>query len=324
MTDMELPIELKIAIEDQLTGINYAQLMQDAQMLSKSYRTESGHGKRLLKNDNEAVAYSVVRMPATYGAVHSALKYTLDLADCDIKSLLDIGAGTGAASWAADSLLDLQSILCLEREHAMYEVGHKMMLNGSPSLSEARWIQHDLVTDSITEKADLVIASYVLNELDDENRMKALDKLWDATNKIALIVEPGTPAAFSQIIKAREHLLSKGAHMIAPCPHQDNCPMEQDDWCHFACRIQRSKLHRRLKEGDAPYEDEKFSYMAFSRVHYKNAEARILRHPIIETGRISLNICKKDGIERMTVTKKSSIYKDARKAQWGDEISTDL
>ncbi|KOF57746.1 MULTISPECIES: small ribosomal subunit Rsm22 family protein [Clostridium] len=318
---MELPIELKLAIENQLVGIKHSKLAQDAQTLSKKYRTESGHGKRLLTESNEAVAYSVVRMPATYGAVYSALKYTLDLADCNIESLLDVGAGTGAASWAADSLIDLKSIVCLERENAMREVGQKMMSEGSQFLRRAKWIEYDLTKADITEKADLVIASYVLNELDDDERMKAAYKLWKATNKITLIIEPGTPVGYSHLKKIREYLLGEGAHIVAPCSHENNCPLEQDDWCHFTCRVQRSKLHRQLKEGEVPYEDEKFAYLAISREPYRTADARILRHPITGKGRITLDICSIDGIKKVNIFKRDGdLYKKARKAQCGDEI----
>jgi ribosomal protein RSM22 (predicted rRNA methylase) len=319
---MELPIELKMAIENQIIGIKHVQLMQDAQTLSKKYRTESGQGKRLVAGSSEAAAYSVVRMPATYGAVYSAWSYTLSLVDCNIESLLDVGAGTGAASWAADSLIGLQSIVCLEREDAMRQIGEKMMVEGSKSLKNARWIKQDLTSGNISEKADLVISSYVLNELNDEERIKAVDKLWDATNKIALIVEPGTPVGYSQIVKIREHLLTKGAHIVAPCPHENNCPMSKDDWCHFTCRVQRSKLHRLLKEGEVPYEDEKFSYLAVSREKYTNADARILRHPSIGKGRVSLEVCSKDGFKTVNISKRDGdLYKQARKAKCGDYIS---
>lgn len=319
---MELPVELKLAIENQLVGIKHARLMEDAQTLSKKYRNESGHGKRLLTENNEAVAYSVVRMPATYGAVYSALNYTLDLIDCDIESLLDVGAGTGAASWAADSLIDLKSIVCLEREKAMREIGQKMMVEGPQSLKNAKWMEYDLTKNNTSEKADLVIASYVLNELDDDERIKAVDKLWNAANKVVLIIEPGTPVGYSHLRKIREYLLDKGAHIAAPCPHENSCPIEEDDWCHFTCRVQRSKLHRQLKEGEVPYEDEKFAYLAITREKYRNADARILRHPIVGKGRVTLEICGMDGVKKINVFKRNGdLYKKARKVQCGDEIS---
>jgi len=318
---MDLPIELKLAIENQLMSAKHSRLMEDAKSLSQRYRTESGHGKRLLTENNEAVAYSVVRMPATYGAVYSALKHTLNLVDYNIESLLDVGAGTGAASWAVDSLIDLKSVVCLEREKAMREIGEKMMLEGSEVLKKSRWVEYDLTKGSIAEKADLVIASYVLNELSDEERIKAVDKLWNAANKIALIIEPGTPVGYSHLKKIREYLIDKGAHIAAPCPHENKCPLEENDWCHFTCRVQRSKLHRQLKEGEVPYEDEKFAYLAVTREKCGNAAARILRHPIVAKGRITVEVCSTDGVKKVNIFKRDGdLYKKARKAQCGDEI----
>jgi ribosomal protein RSM22 (predicted rRNA methylase) len=318
---MELPVDLKIAIEKEIGGINHNKLMNDAQLLSKKYRNESGQGKRLLTDSSEAVAYSVVRMPATYGAVYASLNYTLDLIDFEIKSLLDVGAGTGAASWAADSLIELENIVCLEREEAMRTIGKRMMQDGSKVLINSSWVEYDLTKGEIEERADLVIASYVLNELTDNERIKAVDKLWEATNKIILIIEPGTPVGYRNLKKIREHFLNKGAKIVAPCPHESQCPIKEDDWCHFTCRIQRSKIHRQLKEGELPYEDEKFAYLAISREKCRNAKARILRHPIIGKGNISLDICSSEGIEKVRISKKDGeLYKIARKAQCGDEI----
>ena len=47
--------------------------------------------------------------------------------DKNIKSVIDIGAGTGAASWAVSNVLDVEKITCLEREKAMRDIGKKLM-----------------------------------------------------------------------------------------------------------------------------------------------------------------------------------------------------
>jgi len=319
---MELPIELQLAVEKQTTLSKHDKLVQDSQSISEKYRTRSGQGKRLITTSNEAVAYSVVRMPATFGAVHSALRYTLNIIDCDIKTLSDVGAGTGAATWACDALLDLNNIVCLEREPAMLHLGQMMMCGGSEALSKTKWLQYDITKDDIKDKTDMVVASYMLNELNDTERIKAIDKLWNASNKLLLIVEPGTPIGFSHLKKAREYLLSKGGHVVAPCSHEGVCKLSDDDWCHFTCRIQRSKLHKKLKGGDVPYEDEKFAYLAVTHEKYANAQSRVLRHPIVEKGRISLVLCTEENIEKITISKKDGdLYKKARKVQCGDEIS---
>lgn len=318
---MELPIKLQLAVESQTVLTKHDKLVQDAQSISEKYRTKSGQGKRLITTSNEAVAYSVVRMPATYGAVHSALKNTLDKINCEIKTLTDVGAGTGAATLACDSLLDLNNIICLERESAMLSLGQMIMCNGSEALSKAKWLQFDIIKDAICEKTDMVVSSYMLNELDDNSRIKAIDKLWNASNKLLLIVEPGTPVGFSHLKKAREYLLTKGGHVVAPCTHEDKCKLEEDDWCHFTCRIQRSKLHKKLKDGDSPYEDEKFAYLAVTHEKYDNAQTRVLRHPIVEKGRVSLVLCTNKNIEKLVISKKDGeLYKKARKVQCGEEI----
>lgn len=98
-------------------------------------------------------------------------------------------------------------------------------------------------------------------------------------------------------MEIREVLLNKGAKIIAPCMHEKKCMLPENDWCHAICRIPRSRLHKHIKEASVPYEDEKFSYMAFLKqecfetenskleaktIEFGMAENRVLRHPKIE------------------------------------------
>ena len=50
-----------------------------------------------------------------------------------------------------------------------------------------------LKLDQAKEEADLVIVSYVLNEMKKEERIKVLEKIWNATKDVLIIIEPGTP-----------------------------------------------------------------------------------------------------------------------------------
>ncbi len=316
---MDFPMELRTALENEAAGVNRALLEANARALSERYRSESGTGKRLLTLESEAAAYAAVRMPATFGAVGAALAEALASHPIRPKTLLDVGAGTGAASWAAAALLDLEQVTCLEREKAMRQLGQKLMSEGDEPLRKARWFSCD-ITEGIPYKAELVIASYVLNELSGEDRIKALEFLWAAAEGLLLLVEPGTPEGYRQLRIARERLLHAGARIAAPCPHEENCPIGADDWCHFTCRIQRSRLHKQLKGGDVPYEDEKFAYLALSKKDCAPAPCRILRHPKIESGKITLTLCGKDGITTRLYTKKSPLFKQARKADCGDSF----
>lgn len=318
---LEIPETLLDSIEALLAEKEYSRLIQDAQALSSRYRTNTADGKRLIGGDNDALAYIASRMPATYGAVYTALYHVGACLDNDRPlSLLDAGAGTGAASWAAGTRLELSEITCLEREEAMIKLGSALASRGMGPLRNAVWARHTLGKDNFPYKADLVIASYVLNEMPLSLQLDTAVSLWNSAGMMLLIVEPGTPECYANLMKIRKKLMDAGAHIAAPCPHSSEC-MLKDDWCHFTCRIPRSRLHKRLKGGQAPFEDEKFMYLAVTRNICDRPEARILRHPRINKGHIGLNICSYSGISNITVSKKDGDkFSKARKAKPGDSI----
>ncbi len=318
---MEFPIGLRNAIEEKVIGLKQENLKKTAQTISERYKNQSGDGKKLVATETEALVYSLVRMPATFGAVADAIQYAVSRSQLQIDSLLDAGAGSGAASWAADYCLELQSITCLEREMEMQKIGQELMKEGSDILKNTRWITTDLVRDPLDYKADLIISSYVMNEMKEEDRMKVVKKLWEAAQKMLLIIEPGTPVGYKQLMNTRDLLISYGAHIAAPCTHKAACRLAKEDWCHFTTRIQRSKMHKLLKDGEVPYEDEKYIYMAFTREACTPASARILRHPVIEKGQVTLEICTEREIKKVTIKKNDKEhFKAARKSKCGDEI----
>lgn len=316
---MDIPQKLKEVIEEVSRGSKYSNIIEESQKISKMYRENEGKGKKMVTQQSEAMAYSISRMPSTYCAVYSALSQAIKNHNGEIKTILDIGAGTGAATWAVSNLLDVNKITCLEREKAMREIGSKLM---DGEFKNVEWKEFDLNKDEIDERADLVVTSYVINELNQQDREKAILKMWNATKQILLIIEPGTPEGFKHILQARNILLEQNANIIAPCSHNGKCPINpEDDWCSFYVRVARSGLQRQAKKGELGYEDEKFSYIAFSKESSVNSQSRILRHPQINSGYVKLKICTENGVEEKTYSKKDGeIYKKARKLNAGDTI----
>lgn len=321
---MELPYELREAIAGCAQGASERELKALAGELTRRYRDETGRGRRLVERSGEALAYALTRMPATYCAVRSALEAALECAPgLRARTLLDVGAGTGAASWAALSgPCPPGEVTLIEREPAMRELGERLMRASSLAAArEARWVQADLSLDAPQGRYDLVLAAYMLGELDEGARMRLLDALWAATEGMLLIVEPGTPVGYRQLRRMRARLLELGGHIAAPCPHEGGCPLDEGDWCHFTCRVARSKLHRALKGGASPYEDEKFCYMACTRAPARPCAARVRRHPWIEPGRVTLEVCAQGGLERRTALRRDgAAFKAARKADCGDAL----
>lgn len=191
-----------------------------------------------------------------------------------------------------------------------------MLAAGRELLPDARWVQGD-VSDA-RGPADLVLASYVLGEL----REPVAARLWEQATDTIAFIEPGTPAGYRRILDARAAVIEAGGHTVAPCPHDLPCPLPADDWCHFAVRLPRSKLHRRAKGAELGYEDEKFSYAVLSREPVPKAAARIIRQPQVRSGHVILATCEPDGIHARTVSRKQgALYKEAKDAAWGDTRS---
>jgi len=314
---MSLPEVLWLELEKISSDFNKKILVSDAQKISQKYRDNKGADVKMLSSKNQAIAYSVSRMPATYAACYSVLKHTQELISNEPFSMLDVGAGTGAASWAALDLLNLKKLDCFEREQSMIEVAKRLMKNlNTPT--KINWQSFDLRKDAILDKYDIVFAAYVLNEFTDKERIEILEKLWKATNDLLTIVEPGTPHNFQQVKEMRQHLLNKGGCIVAPCSHCKDCAIEDGDWCNFSCRIERSKMQKMAKNGEAPYEDEKFAYIVVSKKQDIRAKARIIRHPIYTPKVVTLQLCTENGIKKEIITKSNKLYKIARKASHGD------
>ena len=314
MTDWQSALETVAA--DYTRGA----LEKDARAISEAYRLRTGEGKRLLTRESEAAAYALSRMPATVEAAKAALAEALEASGLAPETMLDCGAGTGAVTFAADSLLNLQKATCLEREAAMRAIGQRLMDEAGGIRAE--WAACDLTAGEPLPRAQLVCEGYMLGELEASMRLPVAEKLWNACEQVLVFIEPGTPQGFANLRAVREHLTALGAYVAAPCPAgSETCPMAGDNWCHFAVRVQRTRLHKALKGGEAPFEDEKFGYLALTREKPANpCRARLLRHAQIAPGRILLPVCENGEERTLAVTKKDPLWKRARKIKWGERV----
>lgn len=204
----------------------------------------------------------------------------------------------------------------------MREVGRRLMASGSEALRRAGWLEVDLTGDGPLPRAELVCEGYMLGELAGERRAGVARRLFEAAEQMLLLIEPGTPQGAENLAAVREALVKEGAYVAAPCPAGTAaCPMAGEDWCHFAVRVQRTRLHRELKGGQAPYEDEKFAYLALmKRPPETPCAARVLRHPQIAPGRVALTLCEGGEKAQRLITKKDPLWKRARKISAGEAL----
>jgi ribosomal protein RSM22 (predicted rRNA methylase) len=167
--------------------------------------------------------------------------------------------------------------------------------------------------------ADLVIASYLIGELSETERKSLVEVMWAKTRDTLLIVEPGTPAGYARILNARTQLIAAGAHVLAPCPHDNACPLQAPDWCHFSQRLARSRAHKQVKGADVPFEDERFAYVVLTRKPATARLSRILAQPLIGKAEISAKVCTPEGVTIAKVPRRDkAAYAVARHWRWGD------
>jgi ribosomal protein RSM22 (predicted rRNA methylase) len=315
---MELPRALRQAVDAALEGIPAYELVAASDALSARYRAELRDGRLHVSDDLTARAYLAARLPATYAAIRAALDAVFEVRpDFAPKSLLDFGAGPGTALWAArDCWPDLDSASLIEASASMRRFGE--IFAGESGVAEINWR-----ADIPSEQRDLVTLAYVLDELDPAQRAKLVEQLWSLTAGTLLIVEPGTPAGWQRILAARDLLLKQGAHMIAPCPHAQACPLVAPDWCHFARRVSRSRAHLQAKGAEVPWEDEKFSYLGVSRNSAALPAARVIAPPRTGSGKVALKLCESDGGARnaLITKREGERYKRSKRLGWGESFN---
>jgi len=193
------------------------------------------------------------------------------------------------------------------------------MLSAQATLPTAAFVPGDATAALPGGPFDVVLCSYMLNELAPAARAQLVSALYARAGSLLLLVEPGTPEGFAGLQQATAHL--PRAARIAPCPPGEACPLPADDWCHSVCRINRIRAHKMLKEAQSPFEDEKFCYVAYSPLYARATPApmRVLRHPQIRKGLVALQLCTGDALQRETVTKKQrAVYAAARDLIQGD------
>ncbi|XP_075508725.1 rsm22-cox11 tandem protein 2, mitochondrial [Primulina tabacum] len=268
---------------------------------SQRWKVKSAYGDIGLKyQEDQAIAYVAARMPAVYSALYRVLsEVRRRVPDFVPAKVLDFGAGTSSALWAMMEVWpgSLEQINLVEPSQSMQRAGQSLMkgLQNLPLIHSYDNIQ--LLSKHINKSGrrhDLVIASYVLGEIPSvTDRITLVRQLWDLTGDILILVEPGTPQGSSIISQMRSHVLwmekrrnrklqnaankvskdlltlKTGAFVVAPCPHDGPCPLQNTDkYCHFVQRLERTSSQRSYKRSKGPlrgFEDEKFCYVAFRR-----------------------------------------------------------
>lgn len=296
---------LEAKLDQLLSGQNLSLAQRD---LSDRYR-QGNQNARGFRHDQDRLAYLASRMMATYHAVRQVLSCLPQ--DYTPETMIDLGAGPGTATFAV--------------QDRWPHVGATLIDTDQGILTLARTLLGDDVEyqcgplEKLNVQADLVVSSYAFSELADPEGSAI--RAWQGAKQFLVILVPGTPLAFQTLLKVRTILIQAGAHIVAPCPHQIQCPMaDTEDWCHVGVKFQRPGFHQKAKGGTLGWELEKYSYLIAAKNITPKPQARIIGQPIHGSGHVHLDVCQDNGsIERLTLSRKQgALYKTAKKANWGD------
>jgi ribosomal protein RSM22 (predicted rRNA methylase) len=296
-------------------------LRDRAQAISDAYR--AGGSSEIIRSDIDALAYAVVRLPATYAAVRAALAHTVEIApEFKPQSILDMGCGPGTAAWAGlDIWPSVTKATLVDRNPRLLDFAREL---GGSHRTGINFIQGEMAQSVGTPpQADVVMASYALTEIPAAGLNGILSSLWDHAQKMLVIVEPGTVTGFQRILAYRNALLAQGAHIIAPCSHESLCPLVgQERWCHFGVRLPRSRDHLIVKDADVPFEDEKYCYLVAGKgLGRITTRRRVLATPKVNKAAVTLTLCAPERVEERTVERRQKgAYKSAKRLGWGDTI----
>jgi ribosomal protein RSM22 (predicted rRNA methylase) len=316
-----LPEPLQTGIDELVRACEPRALERSARALSETYRAGGAPAARAARTAGDVAAYLATRAPATYAATAEVFRQIRRARPAWApESILDLGAGPGVATWAAvEAWPGIANATLVEAEPEMIRAGTSLAAQGRGVLQRATWTAAD--AGAAGAEADLVVVSYVIGELEPATLRAFVEHAWSLSADTLVVVEPGTTGGYERVLAARAIPLAAGGSTLAPCPHDEPCPLPEGDWCHFSTRLARSRTHRLAKGAERGFEDEKFAYAVICRSPHAVPGARVIRRPEPRPGHVVLDLCTPSGLEHRTVSRRDGPdYRRARKVGWGEVL----
>lgn len=210
--------------------------------------------------------------------------------------ILDLGCGPASASLAFLYMLEQKNktakveIQLVDQNKKILGDAQSLLLawqgksTGLQNLS-IKLESQVLLKTRLAAKFDLIIFHHVINEMTSLGAVERSQWLHPFLNQhlshqgLAVIIEPALKRPTREMMALRDHLIEARFQVLAPCLHQQICPMlasTRHDWCHFYAEWQEPgylKKLDRLIGNDNRYL--KLAYLILSR-----RESYEVRHPI--------------------------------------------
>ncbi|KAJ4485621.1 mitochondrial small ribosomal subunit Rsm22-domain-containing protein, partial [Lentinula aciculospora] len=257
----------------------------------------------------DGTAFASVALPAHYSALRAVLAHVKHRLgpDWGISRVIDWGAGTGSGLWASVhtfqqdtdpspdveglqiSDTSLQTYIGIDKRDGLVTIGKRLLRDlkfSNLSVTWQRAFHDDDRVSRVLGQDTLALSAFNLSSLPTNLARKSLVKeMWESGASTLILIDHNTPDGFENIAEAREFLLKmgrkevedpstedwpiRGSHVIAPCPHDGECPLLQPGSmrlvCGFSQRLQRPSFIRLTKHSTIGHEDTGYSYIVIRR-----------------------------------------------------------
>jgi len=304
-------------------------------------------------DENALIAYGLYLFPQTFIKTCMAISEVLNKSEVTKKAgilrVLDLGAGTGAASLSLATILknrmleitgidrSLRSIKYLGELYSDLRHHFPSLVLNVEHLDFARKRNSSLI---FNHQWDIILMSYSLGEAffgeDDSAVFRWLKDLIGllSPSGIFVVVEPALKETSERLERWRNAMLQDSKiHLIAPCPHNFLCPLLQEGkfWCH---EVRKWTVPLYLRDIDPGFNYTlntiRFSFLALGRGSvdgFKLCRSRLISPVTKVKGRRIFTTCGYDGSKHLVEIFKDSsgeLKKIVRLLERGDEITPDL
>lgn len=257
-------------------------------------------------SERDGTAFASVALPAHYSATYAVFDHIKQRLgpEWNVGRVVDWGSGTGSGLWAsahafqrstgdtedprvADSTM--VSYVGIERREGLVNIGRRLLRDlelGDLNVSWQKSFREENNYDRLDGKDVLALSAFSLSSHSTPlARKAAVKEIWDSGADIIVLIDHNTTAGFECIAEARDYLLRlgkqevedpatqefpvKGCHVVAPCPHDGECPLfhpiASKLVCGFTQRLQRPEFVRKTKHAKLGHEDIGYSYVVIRR-----------------------------------------------------------
>jgi SAM-dependent methyltransferase len=239
-------------------------------------------------------------------------------------TLVDFGCGTGIATRTVLGRgLGARRVFLLDRSPDAARFAAEQVSGRFPDVGL------ELSAPAAGVRIDLLLASHVLDELDEAGRAGLLALV--RSSETVLWVEAGSRATSRALSALRDELESE-FDVIAPCTHRARCGalLSDTDWCHFFARppaeaFTSAGWRKMATELGLDLRSLPYSFLALRRAPAAHGGARVLGRPRILKGRAVLDVCDERGVREVTLLERTdpALYRRLERSA-GEPLVLDL